>query len=79
MIADSVEEKILEIAKRKMMLDTAVQHTLNKETVMKVLRFGSQSLFDKADVHSYAGKYQVDQAQLQNILDRDVQFKDYAA
>jgi len=54
-IADSVEEKILEIAKRKMMLDTAVQHTLNKETVMKVLRFGSQSLFDKADVQSYAG------------------------
>jgi len=54
-IADSVEEKVLEIAKRKMMLDTAVQHTLNKETVMKVLRFGSQSLFDKADAPSYAG------------------------
>jgi SNF2 family DNA or RNA helicase len=44
-IADSAEEKILEIAKRKLMLDTAVQHTLNKETVMKVLRFGTQALF----------------------------------
>jgi len=41
-LRDSVEEKILEIAKRKMMLDTAVQHTQNKETVMKVLRFGTQ-------------------------------------
>jgi hypothetical protein len=41
-VKDSVEEKIIEIAKRKMMLDTAVQHTLNKETVMKILRFGTQ-------------------------------------
>lgn len=47
-IADSAEEKILEIAKRKMMLDTAVQHTLNKETVMKVLRFGTQALFNNS-------------------------------
>lgn len=42
---DSVEEKILEIGKRKLMLDTAVQNTLNKETVLKVLKFGTQQLF----------------------------------
>ena len=41
-IRDSVEEKILEIAKRKMMLDTAVQNTLSKDTVMKILKFGTQ-------------------------------------
>lgn len=41
-LKNSVEEKIIEIQKRKLMLDTAVQHTVDKETVMKVLRFGTQ-------------------------------------
>ena len=43
---DSVEERILEQAKRKMMLDTAVQQD-SKEMMLKVLRFGTQKLFEK--------------------------------
>jgi len=46
-VRDTVEEKILEVAKRKMMLDTAIQHTSNKEIVLKVLKFGTKALFDK--------------------------------
>jgi chromodomain-helicase-DNA-binding protein 1 len=41
-LKNSIEEKILEIAKRKMMLDSCVQHSSNKETVLKVLKFGTQ-------------------------------------
>jgi SNF2 family DNA or RNA helicase len=40
-IKGSVEETMLETAKRKMMLDTAVQETSNRENVLKVLRFGT--------------------------------------
>lgn len=42
MIRDSVEERILEVAKRKIMLDTAVQHTQDRDLVMKILRFGTK-------------------------------------
>ena len=37
---DSVEERILEQAKKKMMLDTAVQQD-SKEMILKVLKFGT--------------------------------------
>ena len=41
---DSVEERIMEQAKKKLMLDTAVQQS-SKEMVLKVLKFGTQKLF----------------------------------
>ena len=40
-IKNSVEERILDIAKRKMMLDTCVQHSDNKENILKILKFGT--------------------------------------
>jgi SNF2 family DNA or RNA helicase len=46
-IKDSVEERILEVAKRKIMLDTAVQHTQDRDLVLKILRFGTKQLFEK--------------------------------
>lgn len=44
---DSVEERILEQAKRKMMLDTAVQQN-SRDLVLKVLVFGTKKLFCEA-------------------------------
>lgn len=43
---DSLEERILEQSKKKMMLDTAVQQN-SKEMVLKVLKFGTMKLFEK--------------------------------
>lgn len=43
---DSVEERQMEQAKRKMMLDTAVQQS-TKEMVLKVLKFGTKKLFEQ--------------------------------
>jgi hypothetical protein len=45
---DSVEERILEQAKHKMMLDTAVQQN-SREMVLKVLAFGTKKLFEKSN------------------------------
>jgi len=38
-----------------MMLDTAVQHTQNKELVLKILKFGTKLLFEKEQEHSKDG------------------------
>jgi SNF2 family DNA or RNA helicase len=54
-IKDSVEERILEVAKRKIMLDTAVQHTQDKDLVLKILRFGTKQLFEKEKESSKDG------------------------
>ena len=58
-----------------MMLDTAVQHTLNKQTVMKILQFGTKNLFDRSSEDELEdGKWSIDQLQLESILDRENQF-----
>lgn len=55
-----------------MMLDTAVQHTLNKDTVMKVLKFGTQQLFSNKTQQTSS---EVDQEQLAELLNRGKQFE----
>ena len=79
---DSVEERIMEQAKRKMMLDTAVQQN-SKEMVLKVLRFGTRKLFEKQDEEEKKGPdgepirkaYEVDFEALDKLLDREAQFE----
>ena len=72
---DSVEEKILEAAKRKMMLDTVVQQT-SKDMIMKVISFGTRKLFHNNVVASTNVKdeYKLDMEALTQILDRDAHF-----
>lgn len=77
---DSVEERILEQAKKKMMLDTAVQQN-SKEMILKVLKFGTQKLFEKdkqedesADQEAVK-EYKVDMEALEILLDREKQFE----
>lgn len=83
---DSVEERIMEQAKKKMMLDSAVQQN-SKEMVLKVLKFGTQKLFsreneDKAGSGDAAEQskpvrqaYEIDFEALDKLLDREAQFE----
>ena len=74
---DSVEEKIAEQSKRKMMLDTAVQQN-TKEMVLKVLKFGAKKLFSNHQKDKEGdGKrsYEVDLEALEKLLDREAQFE----
>ena len=77
-VKDSVEERILEQAKKKMMLDTAVQQD-SKEMILKVLKFGTQKLFEEESADNENGErkeYKVDTEALKGLLDRDKQFED---
>ena len=85
---DSVEERIMEQAKKKLMLDTAVQQS-SKEMVLKVLKFGTQKLFKQAETEACDGgneqakdgkvevrkAYEIDFEALDKLLDRDGQFE----
>lgn len=57
------------------MIDTAVQHTQDKDLVMKILRFGTKQLFEKEKESNKEG-YQVDEETLKTVLDRDAQFQE---
>ncbi len=57
------------------MLDTAVQHTQDRDLVLKILRFGTKQLFEKEQESSKEG-YQVDEKTLKTVLDRDAQFQE---
>ena len=57
------------------MLDSAVQHTQDRDLVLKILRFGTKQLFEKEEESSKEG-YQVDEQTLKIILDRDAQFQE---
>ena len=72
---DSLEERILEQSKRKMMLDTAVQQN-SKEMVLKVLKFGTMKLFERKDDQTEGEDqvrkaYEIDFEALDKLLDRE--------
>ena len=73
---DSVEERILEQAKQKMMLDTAVQQN-SRDMVLKVLMFGTKKLFEQEEdeAKKQDREYRVDMEALETILDREEQFR----
>jgi chromodomain-helicase-DNA-binding protein 4 len=82
----SVEERIIEAAKHKLMLDTMMTHSSGQKkqsdedsnSLYQILKFGTKKLFDDdatkaaADLHS---DYVIDEQKLSLILDREIQFK----
>ncbi|KAJ3328425.1 hypothetical protein HDU76_009996 [Blyttiomyces sp. JEL0837] len=79
---DTVEERILEIAKRKLILDhLVVDHMdvgkIDKEEMSAIIKFGAQKLFsEKDDVGQQSIRY--DDAAIHRLVDRETVMKEAA-
>ncbi|TNV87148.1 hypothetical protein FGO68_gene5800 [Halteria grandinella] len=82
---NSVEERIIEMAKHKLMLDTMMTHTSkskndNQEeqnTLYQILKFGTRKLFEgasEADAQKENFAYVIDEEKFSLLMDRERQF-----